>query len=249
MAYTKEDAAATAKVVTEFAKDHPTRDHRGHDRRSVLIDAKGIDALAKLPAKTSCEPSCLVRCPAFRRTSSVFSLRHSTRLSWVCFRRVGRNSLANSSPTVWGSNEFERYVRTNRYTGENNGRPQYLDQVKEYLGGLTVLELADLVKSLEEEWGVSAAAPVAVAVGGGGGGGDAGGRCRREDRVRRRSARLATRRSLPSRPSARSLVWASRTPRPWSMVLQSPSKRASPRMMLQAIEEKIKEAGGSVEVK
>ncbi len=38
------------------------------------------------------------------------------------------------------------------------------------LSGLTVLEIADLVKALEEKWGVSAAAPVAVAAGGGGGG-------------------------------------------------------------------------------
>lgn len=33
----------------------------------------------------------------------------------------------------------------------------------EQLSGLTVLEVADLVKALEEKWGVSAAAPVAVA--------------------------------------------------------------------------------------
>ena len=31
------------------------------------------------------------------------------------------------------------------------------------LSALTVLEIADLVKQLEEKWGVSAAAPVAVA--------------------------------------------------------------------------------------
>lgn len=35
------------------------------------------------------------------------------------------------------------------------------------LSGLTVLEIADLVKQLEEKWGVSAAAPVAVAAAGG----------------------------------------------------------------------------------
>ena len=34
------------------------------------------------------------------------------------------------------------------------------------LSGLTVLEVADLVKQLEEKWGVSAAAPVAVAAAG-----------------------------------------------------------------------------------
>lgn len=38
------------------------------------------------------------------------------------------------------------------------------------LSGLTVLEAAELSKLLEEEWGVSAAAPVAVAAAGGAGG-------------------------------------------------------------------------------
>ncbi|MCC5840495.1 MAG: 50S ribosomal protein L7/L12 [Opitutales bacterium] len=37
------------------------------------------------------------------------------------------------------------------------------DQVIEWLSGQTVLEIAGLVKALEEKWGVSAAAPVAVA--------------------------------------------------------------------------------------
>jgi large subunit ribosomal protein L7/L12 len=36
-------------------------------------------------------------------------------------------------------------------------------QIVEQLSGLTVLETADLVKQLEEKWGVTAAAPVAVA--------------------------------------------------------------------------------------
>jgi large subunit ribosomal protein L7/L12 len=37
------------------------------------------------------------------------------------------------------------------------------DQVIEFLSGLTVVELTGLVKDLEGKWGVSAAAPVAVA--------------------------------------------------------------------------------------
>ena len=48
-----------------------------------------------------------------------------------------------------------------------------LTKIAEELGKLTVLEAAELVKSLEEEWGVSAAAPAAVAVAGPAG--DAGG--------------------------------------------------------------------------
>ena len=43
----------------------------------------------------------------------------------------------------------------------------------EQLSGLTVLEVADLVKALEEKWGVSAAAPVAMMAGPAAGGGAA----------------------------------------------------------------------------
>lgn len=43
------------------------------------------------------------------------------------------------------------------------------DQLVEELSKKTVLEIAELVKLLEEKWGVSAAAPVAMMAGGGGG--------------------------------------------------------------------------------
>ena len=46
------------------------------------------------------------------------------------------------------------------------------DQVVEFLSNLTILEVSSLVSELEEKWGVSAAAPVAIA---GAAGGDAGG--------------------------------------------------------------------------
>ncbi len=42
-----------------------------------------------------------------------------------------------------------------------------LDKLVEELSALTVLEAAELAKKLEEKWGVSAAAPVAVAAVGG----------------------------------------------------------------------------------
>ena len=48
------------------------------------------------------------------------------------------------------------------------------DQVVEWLSGQSVIEIADLVKELEDKWGVSAAAPAAVAVAAPAGGGDAG---------------------------------------------------------------------------
>jgi len=51
-----------------------------------------------------------------------------------------------------------------------------VDTVFEQLGGMTVLELVELKNKIEEEWGITAAAPVAVAAAGAApaGGGDGG---------------------------------------------------------------------------
>jgi large subunit ribosomal protein L7/L12 len=48
-----------------------------------------------------------------------------------------------------------------------------LDTIIDQLSSLTVLEAAELVKALEEKWGVSAAAPVAMAAAPGAAAGDA----------------------------------------------------------------------------
>lgn len=48
-----------------------------------------------------------------------------------------------------------------------------LEKIVDDLSSLTVLEAAELSKMLEEKWGVSAAAPVAVAAAAAGGGGEA----------------------------------------------------------------------------
>lgn len=48
-----------------------------------------------------------------------------------------------------------------------------IEKIADQLSELTVMEAAELSKLLEEKWGVSAAAPVAVAAAGGAAGGDA----------------------------------------------------------------------------
>jgi large subunit ribosomal protein L7/L12 len=48
-----------------------------------------------------------------------------------------------------------------------------VDTVFEQLGAMSVLELVELKKKIEDEWGITAAAAVAVAAPGGGGGGAA----------------------------------------------------------------------------
>ena len=46
------------------------------------------------------------------------------------------------------------------------------EDIKKALGEMPVMELVELINELEEDWGVSAAAPVAVAAVGAGAGGD-----------------------------------------------------------------------------
>jgi large subunit ribosomal protein L7/L12 len=47
-----------------------------------------------------------------------------------------------------------------------------VDTIFEQLGSMSVLELVELKKKIEDEWGITAAAPVAVASGPAAGGGD-----------------------------------------------------------------------------
>jgi len=47
-----------------------------------------------------------------------------------------------------------------------------VDTIFDSLGKMSVLELVELKNKIEEEWGITAAAPVAAAPAGGGGGGD-----------------------------------------------------------------------------
>ena len=49
-----------------------------------------------------------------------------------------------------------------------------VDTIFDNLGKMTVLELVELKNKIEEEWGITAAAPVAVAAGGAVAGGDGG---------------------------------------------------------------------------
>ena len=56
-----------------------------------------------------------------------------------------------------------------------------LEKIAEDLSALTVMEAAELSKLLEEKWGVSAAAPVAVAAAGAAAGGDAGGAAEKDE--------------------------------------------------------------------
>src|SRR5258708_21019418 len=89
-----------------------------------------------------------------------------------------------------------------------------VDTILEEIKGLTLLEASDLVKKMEEAFGVSAAAATVVAGGGGGGGGAAPGggkkritqwfsRSRREKKKTHTKPRVKHKPGLPRTPGHR----------------------------------------------
>ena len=122
-----------------------------------------------------------------------------------------------------------------------------LEKIAEDLSSLTVLEAADLAKILEEKWGVSAAAPVAVAATSGSGDAPASAEAKTEFSVSLTSigdkkinvikeVRAATGLGLKE---AKDLVEAAP-----SMV-----KEGIPEAEANEIKAKLEEAGASVEIK
>ena len=85
----------------------------------------------------------------------------------------------------------------------------------EEVKALTVLELSELVKALEEEFGVSSAAMAAPAAGGAAA--EAA-----EEKTESWLASMPLPRSRSSRLSARSPAWAWLRPRAWSRALPRP---------------------------
>ena len=104
------------------------------------------------------------------------------------------------------------------------------EEIIKELSGKTVLEINDLVKALEEAWGVSAAAAVAVAAPGAGGAAAAEEKTEFDVILKAAGANKIAR---SSRRSARLRASASRTPRTWSTALprrsRKPSRRTRPR--------------------
>ena len=122
-------------------------------------------------------------------------------------------------------------------------------QVVEYIKGISVLELSQLVKTLESELGVSAAAAMPMMAMPGGGAGGARGSGRREDRVHRHADR--NRRQQDQRHQGR--------PRDHRLGLKEakdlvegapkPVKEGVTKDEAAAIKKKFEEVGAKVEVK
>src|SRR5918912_4499457 len=94
------------------------------------------------------------------------SASSSSRAKLPLSRRRPRNQNPNPNPN--------RNQKPKRNQRRSQVAKSDTDKLVEQLGGMTVLELVELKNKLEEEWGVTAAAPVAVAAPGlpAAGGGD-----------------------------------------------------------------------------
>ena len=127
-----------------------------------------------------------------------------------------------------------------------------LENIVEELSKLTVMEAADLVKQLEEKWGVSAAAPVAaVAVAGGGdaGGGDGGGEAKTEFDVVLASA--PSDKKIPVIKAVREVKAGLGLADAKKLVEGAPATilEAAPKEEAEEAKKKLEEAGATVELK
>ena len=123
-------------------------------------------------------------------------------------------------------------------------------QVIDYIKGISVLELSQLVKTLETELGVSAAAAMPMMAMPMCGGGAAAPRGRREDRVHGDADRH--RRQQDQRDqgrSARSPASDSRKPRISSRARPRPIKEGVTKDEAAAIKKKFEDVGAKVEIK
>ena len=122
-----------------------------------------------------------------------------------------------------------------------------LEKIAEDLSSLTVLEAADLAKILEEKWGVSAAAPVAVAAVAGSGDAPASGEAKTEFSVSLTSVGDKKINVIKEVRSATGLGLKEAK----DLVEAAPSivKEGIPEAEANEIKAKLEEAGASVELK
>lgn len=124
-----------------------------------------------------------------------------------------------------------------------------MEELVSALSDLTILEVSDLVKQLEEKWGVSAAAPVVVAGGGAAAAGDAPAEAEEKDEFdvvltgpgERKIQVIKTVREITGLGLKEAKELVDNAPKP--------IKEGIAKAEAEELQKKIEEAGGSVELK
>ncbi len=206
IAYTETDPVSLAKALTKIAKDVPAFQFRAGIVEGRVLSIAEIQQLAALPSKEELisKVMFLLSSPAQRIASVAFGSEPQP-------GRHGQRSGQGQQVRVGGPATGSQQARSNpdlSNRGEDTAMANKVEAILEEIKGLTLLEAADLVKKMEETFGVSAAAaaPVMMAGGAAAGGAAAGGR---EDGVLGRAHRRGQRtRSTSSRPCVKSPAWA-----------------------------------------
>ena len=151
---------AAPKVAAEFAKTNEKFVLLGGAMGRTNLDAKGVEALATLPSLDELRAKLvgMIQTPATRIAGVLQAPAGQLARVFGAYAKQGRGGL---KPILKDLNQG-----SNR---QGNETMADLSKIVDDLSSLTVLEAAELSKLLEEKWGVSAAAPVAVAAAGGGG--------------------------------------------------------------------------------
>ena len=151
------DPVALAKALTKIAKDVPAFRFKAGVVEGRVLSIQEIEQLSQLPSKEELISKImfLVNAPAQRVASAMAG--------------VSRNLAVVRSRKRSKPNKFAQLNEEEKETAMANNTDAILEQIK----GLTLLEAADLVKKMEEAFGVSAAAAAPVAAAGGAAGGAA----------------------------------------------------------------------------
>ena len=150
---------AVAKALQTFARTNQALVDQGRLRRGpAAASPPGSKALADLPSKEALRAQ-IVGALRGRSTQLVGLLQAPQReLVRVLEARSKQGAARVPRPTGAQSTTTSALTRRTRRTWRRT-----VEQIAEELDKLTLLEAAQLSKMLQEKWGVSAAAPVAVA--------------------------------------------------------------------------------------
>src|SRR5690242_16820470 len=150
------DPVATAKALQDYTRVNRTFLLKAALLGDRRIDPKEVEQLATLP-------------PAEQLRGRVFGMIVSPLQSTVSILSA---PLAGLARLLAARREHLEERNVGAEAAEGEGNMATIDELVSSLGDLKVLDLANLVKRLEEEWGVSAAAVAAPVAMGGGAGGD-----------------------------------------------------------------------------
>ncbi len=148
------DPVSTAKALQDYTRVNRTFVLKAALLGDRRINPKEVEQLATLP------PADILRGRLFgmivsplQRTVSILSAPLASLARLIEARRQQLEELSDGGADTTGGGDMAT-----------------IDELVQNLGDMKVLDLANLVKRLEEEWGVSAAAVAAPAAAGGGGG-------------------------------------------------------------------------------